>query len=80
MASDIQLVNLTTGEILTPHAASKHLHRKYQENAVQTLKWTCCPNCEHWKTDANKCGKFNALPPALVIATGCEEWAPDLPF
>lgn len=78
MASDIKLVNLTTGEILSQDAASKHLHQKNQDNMVQRMQWTCCPNCRNWLSGS--CQKYNAVPPAKVIVVGCEAWTPDLPF
>ena len=39
---------------------------------------TPCRLCEEWHED--QCGKYGALPPPEVQATGCEEWIEGIPF
>lgn len=80
MASSIKLVNVTTGEVLTQDVASKHIHMMSQENTVDTLRWTCCANCRKFDPAHDVCGRWKARPPAKVMAIGCLEWEPDLPF
>lgn len=36
-----------------------------------------CETCDHW---SGACDLVNAVPPAEVIAEGCERWVPEVPF
>jgi len=49
-----------------------------QRTAVEsTGLWQCCLNCSHW---AQKCLKYNAMPPAETIVLSCIDWEDDIPF
>lgn len=42
-----------------------------------------CITCEHWEHKQELCKKFNARPPAKIIADGCKEYEcslDDVPF
>lgn len=39
-----------------------------------------CTSCEYWDKPNQKCEKYNMLPPAEVIVTGCVEWVDGIPF
>jgi len=39
-----------------------------------------CPDCIHWDDPSETCGKYLARPPAKVIAKGCHEFEPNIPF
>lgn len=39
-----------------------------------------CPDCQWWDPKAETCGKYLARPPADVIAKGCDEFEPTIPF
>lgn len=40
----------------------------------------CCPDCQWWDNQGETCGKYLARPPATVIANGCDEFEPTIPF
>lgn len=39
-----------------------------------------CLNCEYFDEPNELCGKWNARPPARIIATGCADHQDDIPF
>jgi hypothetical protein len=39
-----------------------------------------CLNCERFTEATETCGKWNARPPARVIAAGCEDHVDEIPF
>jgi hypothetical protein len=56
--------------------------QQVQDFVVQLLTFTgkrsdwyrTCITCSHWDKEAQRCKLFNALPPAEVIADGCEKY------
>lgn len=43
-------------------------------NAHRTDMFKTCVTCEHFALLKGVCTKFNAIPPATVIADGCEHY------
>lgn len=39
-----------------------------------------CPDCDAWDSRQEMCAKYQARPPAQIIAKGCEEFEPSIPF
>lgn len=39
-----------------------------------------CPDCDHWDPGNEQCLKYMVRPPAVVIAKGCDEFEPNIPF
>ena len=41
-----------------------------------------CLNCMHWKNAEDKCGLYNAKPPAVIIVYSCPDYKDDgeIPF
>lgn len=50
------------------------------------LSVRCCPNCEFWETKTELCNnrvncpQAAARPPADIIAFGCNQYKPGVPF
>ena len=44
--------------------------------------FSTCLNCHYWQAEKELCGKFNARPPAKIIAFGCEKFSDEhwIPF
>lgn len=55
--------------------ASK-LFKAVQEDSA----FPCCVHCEHFDAEAETCRNVGARPPARVIAFGCEQFEPKVPF
>lgn len=53
---------------------------KMQKAIIKQGMWQCCLCCEFWQNKEELCGKVNARPPAIVIATGCPAFLDDIPF
>jgi hypothetical protein len=58
-----------------------------QKDQIRLGNWQTCLNCLHRDpsltaaTDTDvRCNRFNAKPPASVIAVGCFEWTEEIPF
>lgn len=52
-----------------------------QEFVRQLRQFTrTCIICQHWNGKAEECAKFNARPPATVIAYGCPDFVETPPF
>lgn len=52
--------------------------RAVQEAALEHGIFKSCLNCEEWVAD--KCGKYQAVPPPKVVYFGCQEWSFNIPF
>ena len=52
------------------------------KNITRSNIFQNCLNCTHWKYTEDKCGKFNAKPPAEIIVNSCPEYTDnnDIPF
>lgn len=55
-------------------------HHEHEARALRNrIKSACCQSCNHW-TRA-QCKKFEAVPPADVQRTGCDDYEFDeIPF
>lgn len=62
-----------------PVKRAEHV-RKSQKALVDTFTWECCPNCEHWDSKTEFCGKYQMRPPANVIVIGCVDYDAGIPF
>lgn len=64
----------------TTPAQRKHII-ELQNSLIKAGSIPTCTNCDHWDRLAQKCKKFDMLPPGEVIVTGCEFWLHDsIPF
>jgi hypothetical protein len=52
------------------------------QRLLDTALFQNCANCVHLEERSNRpsCMKWNATPPAKVIALGCEAWEREVPF
>lgn len=82
-------LNLDAGE--QPSREVKEAVIQMRKAIVRAHEWKCCLNCMEWReethTDATGavtkrqfCGRYNAVPPPIVIVTGCVEYEQDIPF
>lgn len=39
-----------------------------------------CANCDNWDHTADRCRKFDSVPPPRVLFIGCAEHMYDIPF
>ncbi len=51
-----------------------------QNSLIRSAQLPTCTNCDHWRTEKQLCDKYNVLPPAEIIVTGCEIWIDGIPF
>lgn len=58
------------------HAAAKLFHDKMLTAGV----FPSCVNCLEFNQLSDKCMKYNAKPPAAIIARSCPEWEMYIPF
>jgi hypothetical protein len=47
---------------------------------IQAEVITTCLNCNDFAEGTEVCLRHHVRPPAAVIASGCEDWLPDVPF
>lgn len=57
---------------------AEHIGGIIREHLDQCTK--TCINCEHFSEDHEICNRWNARPPARVIAFGCEAYTDKIPF
>lgn len=50
------------------------------ELLVQRGVMRSCPDCAQWEGKGEFCRRYQMRPPATVIAKGCEEFDPEIPF
>ena len=63
---------------------------EFQNRMIRAGHWQSCIKCEFWQAnvkpvkrdteDPEVCSKYNARPPAHVIACGCPDYFEDIPF
>lgn len=53
--------------------------RDTRSEAVNFLLRTCL-TCDTFNEETETCRKWNAKPPARIIAYGCDEYIEDIPF
>lgn len=58
---------------------------EFQKSEIRNNNWRCCINCFHVSFESKNhliatCKLVNIAPPAIVIATGCEQWEDQIPF
>lgn len=51
-----------------------------QNNNIERALWQTCLNCDFWRKDIERCEKFQARPPAVVIVVGCVHHLDEIPF
>lgn len=52
----------------------------FQRRMIHAGHWQTCLNCANFNQHEERCLKFNARPPAMIIATGCKDWKDEIPF
>lgn len=58
----------------------RHVAQRIATLMDQEKVFRNCTNCEHWRHTEERCGKWNARPPATVIVTGCDDHSDEIPF
>lgn len=72
------MANNPADRVAAVHAMAKSLTDAMRNELDRATK--TCLNCERFTEAAELCGKWNARPPARVIATGCEDHVDEIPF
>lgn len=52
--------------------------KQRQRNAALLMR--TCVTCDFFDEDTEQCRKWNARPPAKVIAYGCDQYLEEIPF
>jgi len=72
------MANNPADRVAAVHGMARELTeamRKELDRATRT-----CLNCELFTEATETCGKWNARPPARIIAAGCEDHVDEIPF